>query len=751
MIESISISNIATYNCYTPEILTGLSQFNYIYGSNGTGKTTISRIIEGENRFPSCTVTWKNGTKLQPFVYNYDFIERNFLQSTELKGVFTLGAQQADTLKKIATIKTEIDTITKKSGYLNETMQGIDGTGGKKAELVSHEAEFKKKCWEKKVKYDPDFQVAFEGFRNSSDKFQNKILQEVVYNTATLLTFVELKNKAASIYAKSPVLETTLSELNFTYLINHETNTILSKVVIGKEDVDIAKLINKLGNSDWLRNGRTYYDTNLKVCPFCQQITSDEFAQSLEEYFDETYLNDMNTIDRLALNYDSDSKKLQLAIETIINTPSRFLEIEKLKPEKELFDSIIMVNKQRLAEKKKEASKVVTLEPINHVASTIQKLFADANIKIKEHNKIVANLKTEKDILTKQIWRFVIEELNSELKTFNGKKEALQKAIAGIESQLAALAGEIRQKNNELQLLEKQTTSVQPTIDGINNILKKFGFNSFKLAKALNGTSYKLLRNDGTDAKTTLSEGEKTFITFLYFYHLLKGSNTESGITTDRIVVFDDPVSSLDSDILFIVSNLIKGLFDEVRSKKGQIKQIFILTHNVYFHKEITYNPNRSDCAMKEETFWVVRKIENQTKIEKHTSNPVRTSYDLLWSEVRNPNRCCFTIQNILRRILENYFKIHGGIDSNKICDLFDGKEKIICKSLFSWVNDGSHYAHDDLYITIDDSQVENFLRVFKEVFEKTDHMAHYNMMMGIVVNPTEKEPENTTDLSAGS
>jgi DNA repair exonuclease SbcCD ATPase subunit len=44
MIESISISNVATY-ASTPEQLDGLSQFNFLFGSNGTGKTTISRLI----------------------------------------------------------------------------------------------------------------------------------------------------------------------------------------------------------------------------------------------------------------------------------------------------------------------------------------------------------------------------------------------------------------------------------------------------------------------------------------------------------------------------------------------------------------------------------------------------------------------------------------------------------------------------------------------------------------------------------
>jgi len=193
-------------------------------------------------------------------------------------------------------------------------------------------------------------------------------------------------------------------------------------------------------------------------------------------------------------------------------------------------------------------------------------------------------------------------------------------------------------------------------------------------------------------------------------------------------------VSSLDSDILFIVGSLIKGLFDEVRSGGGHIKQVFVLTHNVYFHKEVTFNPKRHEAAMNEETFWVVRKPANVTKIEKCESNPIKTSYELLWSEVRNPDRSNLAIQNTLRRILENYFKILGGVDPDKITGMFEGKEKLICKSLFSWVNDGSHYAHDDLYVSIDNSTVENYLNVFRAIFDKAGHFAHYEMMMGDAV-----------------
>ena len=135
---------------------------------------------------------------------------------------------------------------------------------------------------------------------------------------------------------------------------------------------------------------------------------------------------------------------------------------------------------------------------------------------------------------------------------------------------------------------------------------------------------------------------------------------------------------------------------------------------------------------MNEETFWIVRKRGLVSKFEKHPSNPIKTSYQLLWDEVRKPERSNnLAIQNTLRRILENYFKILGGIEFDQLCSMFEGKEKIICKSLCSWVHDGSHYAHDDLYVSIDDAMVDAYLKVFKAIFDKSEHSAHYKMMMG--------------------
>lgn len=730
MIESISITGVASFGQET-QTLSGLAQFNYLFGSNGVGKTTVSRVIADESAYPSCTVSWKGGAKLDTLAYNPDFVEKNFRQVSELRGVFTLGEKQQDTLDKIAAANSEVNVLTAKIETLNQGLQSQDGAAGKKAELAALESQFKEKCWAQKQKHDAKLQGGFAGYRNSSDKFKEKVLQEAS-NTAELLLLADLEKKAESIFGQTPLTEQPIAAINTANILAHESNPILKKRVIGKEDVDIAAMIKKLGNSDWVREGRAFYDTNDKICPFCQQETDDVFAKSLNNYFDETFIADSKTIDDLATDYATEAQRIQQQLSIIVTSPSRFLDIEKLKSEKEIFDTKISLNNQRIAGKKKEASQVVVLESLANVLDVVKNLIDDANKKIAVHNQMVANLDAERKILVSQIWRFVLEELKTDLAIYKTNKDSLSKAIASMESQIKEAETKKKTKQAEIRELEKQTTSVQPTVDAINALLSSFGFQSFTLAKTQAGTSYKLLRQDGSDAKATLSEGEKTFITFLYFYYLLKGSTSESGVTTNRVVVFDDPVSSLDSEVLFIVSSLIKGLLDEVRAGVGHIKQIFVLTHNVYFHKEVTYNSKRKEKALNEEAFWTVRKLDIASKIDRHDANPITTSYDLLWTEVRRKDISKLTIQNTLRRILENYFKILGGVDLNRLSDKFDGKEKIIYKSLVSWINDGSHFAHDDLYVSLDEGQVDVYLKVFEDVFRKSGHHAHYKMMMGV-------------------
>lgn len=244
---------------------------------------------------------------------------------------------------------------------------------------------------------------------------------------------------------------------------------------------------------------------------------------------------------------------------------------------------------------------------------------------------------------------------------------------------------------------------------------------------------YQIKREDGSLAQETLSEGEITFITFLYYYHLAKGSTNQEEITSDRILVIDDPISSLDSNVLFVVSTLIKGIINNIRENKGNIKQLIVLTHNVYFHKEVSFINGR-DNGRNDTYFWILRKKNKVSSFNSYKKqNPIQTSYQLLWQELKDKEKnSMITIQNTMRRIIENYFKILGNYSDDNLIDKFDTyEEQTICRSLISWINDGSHSVVDDLYIEDQSDSIQNYLDVFKKIFIFTDQEGHYKMMIG--------------------
>ena len=591
MIEGIEIRNVATY-ASTAEELTDLKDINFVYGSNATGKTTISRVIADCDSYPDCSLTWRGGAPIKQLVYNTDFVERNFNEPDQLKGIFTLGEKDKESLGKIDMAKGELDSIKSNIAQLKTALEGEEGKRGKNAELTELEADFEIKCWDLKLKHDKNLQGAFTGVRGKKSAFKAKLLAESTSNSSTSVSLAELEKKGETVFGEAPEAALVLTVPNSTDLLAHEANSILGKKVIGKTDVDIAALIQKLGNSDWVKQGRDFYDSEERVCPFCQQDTPPSLEDSLNEYFDEAFAADTAAIEKLYTDYKTDSERIQMSVQTLLDDPSKFLDAEKLQSESDLLVSQIRNNIQRIEEKRRESSKSIELDSLKNILDAVKTLIEQANLAIQEHNTMVSNLEAERNELTGQVWRYLLDhEMKSELTTFNGKKAGLEKGIGSLKKQIEEKTKEQRTKEQEIRTLEKDTTSIQPTIDGINALLQSFGFTGFALAKSDRDRFYKIQRLDGSDAKETLSEGERSFITFLYFYHLLRGSETESGMTSDRVVVFDDPVSSLDSDILFIVSNLIKGWFDEIRNDSGTIKQVFVLTHNVYFHKEVSFNP----------------------------------------------------------------------------------------------------------------------------------------------------------------
>ena len=389
-------------------------------------------------------------------------------------------------------------------------------------------------------------------------------------------------------------------------------------------------------------------------------------------------------------------------------------------------------NQQIIKSKLESLSKVVEIESVNVIASDLNKIIDQFNIRIEQNNELVKNQKQEKEIFKNQLWNFLVLQRREDIRTFIENDINREKGKNAILNKIKDRIKEIKKLKDEIEKKESSFVSIKPTVEAINKLLKNFGFSGFKIEvnEEKNGT-YKIIRPSGEEASKTLSEGEYNFISFLYFYYLCFGSQEKTKLGMKKILVIDDPVSSMDSNVLFIVATLVKNMAKKCKYNKDDINQIFILTHNVYFHKEITFWGNKEALPSKETRYYVLKKIEDKTTIKEYEDNPIKTSYELLWKEIKDDNIGSANIlMNIMRRILEHYFMVIGSINYERCINEIEGSDKIICKSLVSLINEGSHSVFDDFIFAPDDSDIENYKRVFRLVFEKLGHIDHYNMMM---------------------
>lgn len=382
--------------------------------------------------------------------------------------------------------------------------------------------------------------------------------------------------------------------------------------------------------------------------------------------------------------------------------------------------------------KEKEAGKRVTLIESQVKANDLLAMISTANTNIINYNKMVDNYNDEKKALVDAVWEFLMDEQEALISVYLNDLSSFAKAREGIQKGITLCKKQLDELNNKIFEAGKNITSVQPTVDEINRSLKAYGFTNFQIAPSpAKENSYQIQRMDGTLATNTLSEGEETFISFLYFLQFAKGSTDVSKVSSKKILVLDDPICSLDSTVLYIVSSM-KSLIKEIREGTSDVEQIFIFTHNVFFHKEASFADGRTK-VLNDVNYWIISKDNNISSIRAfEKNNPIKTSYELLWQELKtNMNASLVTTQNIMRRILENYFSILGKDIDEKIINSFATTEdKMICRSLISWINDGSHSIPDDLYIDSYIDSVEHYKAIFKEIFIRMDHKAHYDMMM---------------------
>lgn len=736
MIKTISMKNVASYR--DPVVFEDCKKINFIYGTNGSGKSTISRFLNNidNDLYKTCEI--KNDDYRKIYVYNKDFREANLKEV--IPGVFTIGKDDANDIERIKELKNQISEIEKYINHNNSSVASVSSS------LSDQEKNFKNLVWDKIYKEnEEDFNRIFTGYRSNKDKMKDKVLE--VFNTLDNKS-VKDKKELQSINLK--IQENRPEKIPYvdieytTYkekMLNALDSNIWGTPIIGNNDLPISKLINTLDNSSWVKNGINYIEKS-DVCPFCQQHTlTDELKKQLNDFFGGEYESNMQILND---EYNIVSEMLSSLTNTL-NTIADYITTNESIFNQMVSNSLkcivdnLSVEKitmmQELNKKLENPSlKLVVKHDFINIFNDLDKLMSNIKEIVKSHNVMVD---TYEEFVSKTIedtWACIVNEQEMAIQSFLKTKKSINKRIDELRKECKKLELEKNEVQKEMVNIESRTTTVQPTVDKINKLLNSYGFTNFKITSSKTEKNcYQISRLDGSLAKN-LSEGEETFISFLYFMQLVEGAFDAKDVSQKRIVVIDDPICSLDGGVLYIVSSIVKDLLYKVRNNMCDVEQVFIMTHNVFFHKEASYIDGRTTIC-NDYDYWILYKNNGITQCKSYGNvNPIKSSYELLWQEYKNSdNLSLVNVQNIMRRIIENYFKLLGEKSEKDFEEKFEStEEKLICKSLISWINDGSHSIYDDIYIDSYTDATYKYKEVFRLIFEKMGHISHYNMMMGI-------------------
>ena len=542
---------------------------------------------------------------------------------------------------------------------------------------------------------------------------------------------------------------------------------LLDKVIVSSSDTPFANFMKALGvsASAWVRDGHTHYSAAAAgKCPYCQQKLPATFEADIAACFDAQYQQDIRDLGQFRTTYEAETAEIVRALKANMNDVLETVDLKSYQEKIALLESNFEINRQRIADKCKDPAMTVSLEDTDTLLLEIGTMIDAINKVIKANNDVVSEKKTSKAKCKTDIMQHFAFMLAGEVKKYHDEVARLKKEINDLIELGKQLKKEVADLTTQISDLNKHNANTEAAIDSINKILRESGFQGFSIrAKTGVENVYEIIRENG-DVADNLSEGERNFIAFLYFYHLVRGSKNSDELK-EKIVVIDDPVSSMDSTALFIVSSIVREMINVCRNNTeymnpkvpgDYIKQLFILTHNVYFHREITYQQTAYYICT---SFYMIRKSDNVSTVklcvrqskeipsEKENYNPVQNSYAALWEELRDLQSTIPAL-NVMRRILEYYFLQLCGYEGSDLRELVlekkENREKFIkqveggqpdmtdyqlASSLLAYINNPNGIS-DGLNYVEDCDDVEAYKKVFKLIFDALSQSQHYNMMM---------------------
>lgn len=733
MITSIKLMDIASYSPISPVVVnTDNKKVNLFYGLNGSGKSTIGNFLQSktDSKYQKCEILPAN-VEHEILVYNQKFVQQNFYEIPQQKGIFTLSEVNKEAEEAIENAEQSIKAI-------EESQNKIEKKAEKKnKEVTNEESALKDAVWKAKSKHDrTELEFCLAGFK-TKDKFLQKIKES---SSSCDSTIKELKEEAKELNEQDGSPRENIQTISFggSYV---ESEQIFAARIVGSEDSYLAELVEKLGNSDWVQFGMQFINDN-EPCPFCQQELQADFSTSINQLFDTTYQSKQEEILNLKNAYESSISSLESNLNSGAFLAEYVADNSELSTAKALLLTCLKDNLNLISDKYNKPSEIIklldTTEHIENLNSIILKIQSE----VVAFNDKIKNKKIHLTNITRKFWSLLNSEYAALIQATTDKTRTLNQEVEQLREDYKNKNAEKRVQDNIIVENSKKITNIDLSIKNINNQLKELGLQGFQLEKvAEDSQHYKIVREGEAeeDVYNSLSEGEKTLISFLYFLESCTGATDQEStvILNRRIIVIDDPISSLSHNYVYDIATLIHH-----KVLLADFKQVFILTHNLFFFHELLMLKAPSTRPTPYKLHRITK--SDYSQIKDLQRNEIQNDYQTYWQIIKDcseNHNYVNMLPNAMRNILEHYFTFIHKKDALKQVLEELGKSSSEFKPLFRYINRESH--SDSININdFEGIDVDKYIEKFKQVFEKTGYEEHYYQMMGLDKPATKAEPE---------
>lgn len=737
MIDSITLRGVASYSADTPVTFnTDGKKINLFYGLNGSGKSTLGKFLQSieDEKYNLCSMTPLQRQE-DIIVYNQEFIKKNFYEIPDFQGVFTLSEANHEVERAIELATSELTKIETEEA---NTQRKI---AAKLKDITIEKESLKESIWKSKTKHErTELKFCLDGFKRK-DSFLQKVKSSKGVTTATIESLIA---EAKELSGQDGVLKPSLPKIDFD-VREIETSPILSEVVVGSKDSYLSDLIEKMNNSDWVKTGLSYIKKD-EPCPFCQQELNTSIVEAIEQLFDDTYQSKQDEIKSLCDNYKAAVDK----IESSLNSQAYSIDSDSnsygLDSKKELLINTLKFNLKALEDKHSNLSKVVKLTETSTLSEDINLSLSMIQADIDTFNKKITNKQSHLNTITKNFWSILNAQHQELIAATDKKINDINIELQGLYEQSKTNKERETEQKSIIIDNRKKVTNIDLSVTKINQQLSELGLLGFQIEKTSDDEQrYRIVRTDGEgeDVYNSLSEGEKTLISFLYFLECSTGAiNEESAVVLNRrIIVIDDPISSLSHNYVYDIASLIHH-----KVIQEDFKQVFVLTHNLFFFHELLMLKSPRGCPSGYKLYRVTKSKSSQIKDLKR--DELQNDYQMYWQVIidcqSNPDYA-HMLPNAMRNILEYYFNfIHKKEALKKALETLGDSESEF-KPLFRYINRGSHSDSINL-IDFEGIDIDKYIRKFKQVFEMTEFEDHYYQMMGIE-KPISTSTETTSKI----